>query len=414
VSRVSITVIFAGLCSFALCQQTTGAWQPRVRQYAQARDWNAAMAIVESEGARAPHDVEVMTWRARLLLWSGRLQEAEHEWNSVLLVAPSDPDNWMGLANVYLRQGHPERALLALNSAVNLDCTRSDIRLARAHTLLQLRDASQAQIEYRAVLHLDSSNTEAKAGLQSLRATPKNQLLIGTNTDEFNFADAYQQNEVAILSQWTSHWKTGFTGDFYKRGEALAEKVGTTVTVSSSTLGALTVGGTAAQDNGIIPQNEFLFEYDRGLTISRTRPLRAVELVFGQHWYWYRTARIMTINGTTNLYFPGDWTWSLRLSGSRSKFSEIGAEWSPSGTTKLGFPIIKGERHSIAGNVFFSVGTENFSQVDQIGSFASRTYGGGLRLPLTSRQDLNAYGAYQMRSQDRNQTSFGVTYGLRF
>ena len=372
------------------------------------------MVIVEAERARAPHDVEVLTWYARLLLWSARLQEAEHEWNSVLLVAPRDPDNWVGLANVYLRQGRSEEALQALDTAVKLDCSRSDIRLARARTLLALHEDSEAEREYRAVLHLEPSNGEASEGLRSLRSTPKNQLLIGTNTDEFNFGGTYQQNEITFLSQWTSHLKTGFTGDFYKRGDVTAEKIGTTVTASSRHLGALTVGGTTARDNGIIPQNEFLFEFDRGLTISGNRPLRAVELVLGQHWYWYDTAHIMAVNGITTLYFPSDWTWSLRVSGSRSKFSKISPAWSPSGTTKLGFPIIKGERHQLAGNIFFSVGTENFSQVDQIGSFASRTYGGSLRVPLTARQDLNAYGAYQVRSQDRSQTSFGVTYGLRF
>jgi tetratricopeptide (TPR) repeat protein len=414
VSKTPITVVAAALCSFAWCQQPTSDWQLAVRQYAEAKDWNAAMVIVDSERDRAPQDIEVLMWRARLLLWSGRLQEAEHEWRAVVSAIPTDPDNWMGLASVYWRQGHPEQALQALNAAVKLDSHRADIHLARARALQALHDRTVAKQEYRKALDSKPSNAEAKAGLLSLRTTPKNQLLVGTNTDLFSFEGAYQQNEVTLLSQWTSHWKTGVTGDFYQRGGVKAGKAGAMVTASSSGLGALTIGGTAAHDNGIIPRNEFLFEFDHGLTISDNRRLRAIELVYGQHWYWYSITHIMTINETTSFYFPGDWTWSLRLIGSRSQFNSTGSEWSPAGTTGLGFPIISGERHRLAGNVFFAVGTENFSQVDQIGSSSSRTYGGGIRLQLTPLQDLTGYGAYQMRSQDRSQTSFGATYGLRF
>jgi hypothetical protein len=64
--------------------------------------------------------------------------------------------------------------------------------------------------------------------------------------------------------------------------------------------------------------------------------------------------------------------------------------------------------------VFFAVGTEDFAQVDQIGSFASQTYGGGLCFRFTTRQDVTAYGAFQQRTQDRAQTSFGFSYGIRF
>jgi hypothetical protein len=82
--------------------------------------------------------------------------------------------------------------------------------------------------------------------------------------------------------------------------------------------------------------------------------------------------------------------------------------------TRLGFPITKWEERRLGGNVFFAVGTEDFAQVNQIGEFSSQTYGGGLRLQLTARQDVNGFAAYQRRSQDRTESSFGFTYGIRF
>jgi hypothetical protein len=68
----------------------------------------------------------------------------------------------------------------------------------------------------------------------------------------------------------------------------------------------------------------------------------------------------------------------------------------------------------LSGNVFFAVGTENFAQIDQIGSFASQTYGGGLRFQVTARQDVTGYGSYQKRTQGRTDTAFGVSYGIHF
>ena len=52
--------------------------------------------------------------------------------------------------------------------------------------------------------------------------------------------------------------------------------------------------------------------------------------------------------------------------------------------------------------------------MDQIGSFASQTYGGELKLRLGNRQDITAYSFYQKRTQERTQTSFGLSYGIRF
>ena len=372
------------------------------------------MDVVEKQRQRTPGDAEVLAWRARLLLWSGHVDEAEQAWQRVLELAPADPDDWLGLAGVYSRQGDAKKQLAALDRAEQLDPKRADVRIARAHALLATGNANDAKAEFAEVLKLDPANTDAKAGLQAMRPAPKHELLIGTETDFFNFAGAFQQNEATVLSQWTPRLRTAFGAGFYERGGVQAAKLDASVTGVSQRWGALTLGGAAAQDAGIVPRHEALFEYDRGWKLSGNQPFRALEIIYGQHWYWYSTARIWAMTGTAIVYLPREWTWSLALTGARSQFSGTGSEWTPSGTSRLGFPVVSSERHPLSGNVFFSCGTENFSQVDQIGSFASRTYGGGLRVKLSTMQDLSGYGGYQMRSQDRSHTSFGVTYGLRF
>src|SRR5438128_10899939 len=115
------------LCFFALAQQPMSTWQEEVRKCAEAQDWTTAISIVDREIARAPQDMDIRTWRARVLLWSGKVAEAEREYHEIVIAVPNDPDNWMALANVYSREGRTQEALQALNRAVELDPKRADL-----------------------------------------------------------------------------------------------------------------------------------------------------------------------------------------------------------------------------------------------------------------------------------------------
>src|SRR6185437_16134645 len=245
----SISVGFAvALTAQCWCQQAGTDWHAEVRRYAEASDWNAALSVVDKQLGQTPRDSEILAWRARVLLWAGRLNEAESQWKQVLAVAPNDPDNWMGLAGVYSRRGDPRQALQALDTAAQLDPKRADVYVARARALLAMHQPTQAELEFRRAAQLDPNSTDAKSGLSSLRAAPKHQLLFGTETDLFSFSGPYQQNDVTLLSQWSGHWKTALGGGFYERGGLQAKKFQASISGISSTWGALTVGGTAADD----------------------------------------------------------------------------------------------------------------------------------------------------------------------
>jgi len=402
------------LCCLAWSQQLTLSWQEDVRRYAEAHDWSAAMGIVDREVARTPSDMDVRAWRARVLMWSGKFSEAEIQYHQILAVVPGDPDNWMGLATVYSREGRTREALKALDRAVELDPNRADIHVARAVTLRALGLPNEAKVEFSRAMDLDPTNVQGRAGLVSSHGEPRHELRVGVNSDLFNFAADNHDEGVALTSHWTPVWRTSVAIDGYQWGGLDAAKVVGSLTGKLPGWGALTVGAAVAHDNGVIPRDEGFFDYDRGFKLHASSFLRGLEITYAQHWYWYTTARILTVNETTLLYFPRDWTWSLGLTGARSHFSDTGSEWRPSGLTRLGFPIGRWEDRRLGGNVFFAVGTENFAQVDQIGEFSSQTFGGGLRLQLTGRQDLTGFAAYQKRSKDRTASSFGFTYGIRF
>jgi tetratricopeptide (TPR) repeat protein len=395
-------------------QEQTQDWQTQVRKYCEVKDWESALSIVDQEIVRTPQDMDVRAWRARVLAWSGRLVEAENEFLEILKVSRNDPDNWMGLANVYLREGRTVDALRTIDTAVKLDPTRADLHAAHARALRASGEQSEARLEFQRALSLDHTSMEAQAGLTSLRPELKHELRFGQENDLFNFAGANHNEWTGLVSRWTPRWTSTVAGNFYQRGGAEAEKFVGSVTRLHPKWGAVTLGGAIGHDNAVIPKSEAFFDLDHGWKIGETNVLRGVEFVYGQHWYWYQSSRILTLSGTTIVYLPREWTLSLRASGARSVFSGTGAEWRPSGVTRLGFPLAGWGARRLSGNAFFAAGTEDFAQVDQIGRFASQTYGGGLRFQITAREDIAGYAGYQKRTQDRTDASFGMSYGIRF
>ena len=400
--------------SYAFGQEQARDWQGQVHKFAEMKDWDSAMRIVDRELAHAPQDMDVRAWRARILAWSGHLAEAEKEYLEILKVSAKDPDNWMGLSSVYLREGRIEEARRAIDSAVELDPKRADLRAARARVLRAAGERNEAQLEFQNALNLDPTSSEARAGLVSVRGEAKHELRLGQDNDLFNFANANHDGWVSLVSKWTPYWTTSLAGSFYERAGVDAGKFSGALTGRLPRWGSLTVGGAVGHDNAVIPKSEAFFDADHGWKIGESNFLHAVEFVYGQHWYWYQGSRILTLNGTTIVYFPQAWTLSLGATGARSAFPGTVAEWRPSGITRLGFPLASWSERGLSGNIFFAAGTEDFAQIDQIGKFASQTYGGGLRFQMNARQYVTGYGSYQKRTGGRTDTSFGLSYGILF
>ena len=406
-----MAALAALVCALPAGAQQQPDWQQQVRERIAARELTAALAIANRRLAEAPVDLEARGWRARLLAWSGQLQEAEAEYRSVLAAAPNDADVLSGLADVLARQQRFEEALALLVRARELAPSRPDILTSRGRVLRSLGRMPEARQEFLAALTLDPQNQEARAGLASLAVEPRHEFRMGTDIDFFNYTDTAPAETISLRSEWGSRWSTSFAGNFYQRFGERAGKFAGSATYRLTHRDALTAGSAAGRDQGVISKGETFFEYGHGFRISRTHFVRGIETTYHQHWLWFDAARVLTLSGSMTFHLPRDWTWSLAVTGARSRFSGVaGAEWRLSGITRLSFPL---HRHLTA-NLFYAVGTENFARVDQIGRFSARTWGGGLRYRLTSRQNITGYVFSQDRSQGRTQTTFGLSYGLRF
>ena len=417
-SRLLLTIGLAAMvCWFLprLCAQVSDAdWQAEVRKDVSAHRWDDALRLIDGEIERFPGDMDIRAWRARILEWAGRTQEAQKEFETVVKAAPNDPDNWLGLGEVYLRENRLADALDAMNRAVKLDPKRADLQTARARVLAAMGKVREARSAARQALELDSTDSEARTELASLRGDGKHQLRFGMDNDLFNFTSANRGQWVSLASRWTPHWATNVGGNFYQIAGMDAGKFLGSFTASTPQWGALTFGGATGHDNGVIPENEAFFEGDHGWRLSETAFVRGLEITYGQHWYWYAGASILTLNQNSIVYLPRDWIWSLGVTGARSHFVGTGLDWKPSGISKLSFPVRSWGSRSLGANIFFAVGTEDFAQVNQIGSFSSHTAGGGFHFQLNSRQDITGYAGYQQRERGLTDTTFGWSYGVRF
>jgi tetratricopeptide (TPR) repeat protein len=392
-----------------LAAQTTDDWQPEVRKDVENQHLDAALAIVDQRLADVPGDFEAHGWRGRLLAWKGRWSEGEAEYKLVLDKVPNDTDILTGLSDVLLWQQKYTEALQTLYQARKISPSDPEILSRRARVLALLGRTPEARSEYQQALVFDTQNADATTGLAGLSENTKHELRVGEDVDVFNYAPTGQTQGVSFSSRWNQRWSTAFGVSTYQRFGQDAVKFLASTTFHLTARDWFTVGSSVANSQGVVPTNEAFFEYGHAFRIEN-RWVKGLESSYQQHWFWYQGAHVLTLNTSQIVYFPHEWTWSLNVTGARTGFLGTPVDWTPSGWTKLGFPL---ERR-VTGNVVFGVGSENFAQIDQIGHFSAHTFGGGLRYRFAARQDINVYVARQDRTGGQVDTSFGLSYGFHF
>jgi tetratricopeptide (TPR) repeat protein len=404
--RASAIGVLLVAATCPLAGQTESEWQQQVQNEVQVQHLDAALTIVDQRLANAPDDLEAHGWHGRLLAWKGRWTEGEAEYKFVLERVPNDIDILTGLADVLVWQRKYSGALQVLNHARTIAPSDPEILSRRARVLALLGRTGEAQLEYQQVLQFDPENKEARA---SLLENTKHELRVGDDIDFFNYTGNAQTESVSLSSRWNSRWSTVFGVSTYQRFGQDAVKLQASGAFHLTAHTWASVGTAVANDQGVVPTNEAFFELGHGFRFDN-RWVQGLESSYQQHWFWYQGAHVLTFSTNQIVYLPKGWTWSLDITGARSGFVGTPVAWEPSGWSKLGFPLY---RH-VSGNVLFGMGSENFSQIDQVGQFSAHTYGGGLRYQFLDRQDVQGYVSRQQRSQGQTDTTLGLSYGIRF
>lgn len=417
----TLTLLLASAACFAMgfsgrwSVRAAGAdddWNVRVRTLLNAGNAQAALELTEKWMAQAPKDMDAVGWHGRTLARLGRLPEAEADFRRVLAASPNDSDALLDLAGVLRRQGHPEQSLELLKRARAADPNRADVLLEEGNVLRVLGRTREAREAYEEARRLAPDDAEAREDLASLAEpeAPRQEFHVGTDIDMFNYTATAGAFNTGLKTDWNPQWITYFEVSYWNRFGGEAERNLGQVTFKPRPHTAITAGGTWNHDDGVIPRSEAFFELDQGGSLPGHHFVRGVEFNYHQQWYWFSTARVLAVTPSVIAYLPRDWMFQFGITEARSSFPGLAPGWQTSGQTKLTFPI----RPRLTGNIFFAVGSEDFALTDQIGRFAARTWGGGLRWDFERRQYVSGYAFYQDRSQARSQTSFGLTYGVRF
>ncbi|MBZ5654902.1 MAG: tetratricopeptide repeat protein [Acidobacteriia bacterium] len=384
-------------------------WQQQVRTAVDQHQIPAALAVVDHRLADAPDDMEARAWRGRLFGWTGRWHEAETEYYLVLDKFPNDEDVLVGLADVLLWQQKYSEALVVLETARNAAPQNSEILVRRARVLSLLQRTAEARAQFQTVLAHDPTNRAAINGLANLKGVPRYELRIGEEADFFNYTDNAQVETVTLAAHWNDKWTTGIGVSPYHLFGENAVKIWAGAAYRFHQNNWVRVLGAGANPQDVVPEREVLVEYGHGFRFSNPW-FKGLESSYQEHSLWYRGAQVVALNATDIFYLPKEWTWTLSVTGARTQFPSGESDWVPSGSTKVGFPLYR----KLSGNALFAVGAENFAQVDQIGRLSARTYGGGLRYRFAETQDVTGFVARQAREHGQNQTSLGLSYGIRF
>jgi tetratricopeptide (TPR) repeat protein len=389
-------------------------WQQQVRTDVDQHQIPAALAVVDRRLAQAPADMEAHAWRGRLLAWTGHWPQAEAEYRLVLDKFPNDVDVLTGLADVLLWQQKYPEALAVLEEARSAAPQNAEVLVRRARVLSLLQRVAEARAQFRAVLNYDPANPAAITGLASLTGDSRYELRIGEETDFFSYTENAQVETATLTARWNRKWSDSFGVSVYNLFGENAGKGWADVVDRFHENNWVRVLVAAANFQDVVPESEALIEYGHGFRFSDSRIKRlgfqGLESSFQEHYLWYRGAQVDTLNTTQIIYLPREWTWTLSATGSHTRFTNGESDWVPSGSTKVGFPLVR----RLSGNLLFAVGAENFAQVDQIGRLSARTYGGGLRYRFAERQDVTGFVAIQDRAYGQRQTSMGLSYGIRF
>jgi tetratricopeptide (TPR) repeat protein len=401
----------------------TNDWLAQVQKLVAAHDLPGAQKIVAARLAVAPNDSDALGWQAQLLAWTGHRAQAEAAYRRALQLSPRDGDFLLGLATLLAQDGRNADALQLLESALQIPPPRADIYAELGRVLAAMgrhREARAAFLKSRALepKNIAPADDEATNGLRDLsaesEAAARFELDVTNETDTFNYTGAANAQSIVFIAKPDARWLFSDETDVYQRFGADAEKTLAAAAHRFSGGNWLTIGAGAGNAQGIIPGAETYFEYDRGFNVSDRAALRGIETTYNQHWLWYDGAHILVLTGTVAADLARDCRWTFSANEARSGFAGTPVAWEPSGYTRLDFSLPDVRAEKFLPNLTFAVGSENFSEVDQVRAFASRTYGGGFRLGLSARQFMNFYFAWQDRNGGNSEGIYGASYGVRF
>jgi len=166
---------------------------------------------------RVADSVAAVRVRCFIAVEEGRIADAINDMNLIVQASPEDPFWTLQLANLYLQDKRPRKAIELTNSVLDRDPKNVSALRTRADTLLGLGDHAAAIKDYELALTVDIASPQQRSGILNnfawvLATSPKDELRDGERSLKLatEAAELTEFKEAHILSTLAAaHAETG-------------------------------------------------------------------------------------------------------------------------------------------------------------------------------------------------------------
>jgi len=165
----------------------------------EALDW-----AKRADGVR-PGRPEVLQLQGRMLLLSGRFDDAAATLRRALAARPDSAASWLSLSSVYAVQGRYGEAISAARQAVKLRPADAVTHMALAMHLQRAGQLRDAEGEYRTVLRTDPANAGAMTALAQVLLDQKRNLPEALQWAIKASDTATERAPATVIAAWIMH-----------------------------------------------------------------------------------------------------------------------------------------------------------------------------------------------------------------
>lgn len=365
----------------AMAMLAAGTDETAAQEAVAAKRFSEAREIYRSLLEREPANDDHRMWIARLSSWMGDPAEAEAQYDIVLSHDALNADAMIGKAFVLIGRRRLDEASALLERAESLAPDNSDIQVARG----SLERARNAPVE--------------------TRKTRSVELQLGYQFDHFSFTSPGNMGSVTAayvgeLGRMAVHYEAWDRfGERTSRGGVSAmRRVGRRWYLRGGTM--------QAAQNSILARNEF------SGGVSRALP-RGLSAGVDYRLLRFAEARVNAISPSLEYYFRQPIWLQVVLNRTWTSFRQT------PGLDAADFSFVAQYHQQVTSfariRAGYARGNESYAgvSIDRLGRFEANTWIAGGDFKLSPSFSVGPFCAFQYRSNDRRQQTFGFNLTVR-
>lgn len=222
-------------------------------------------------------------------------------------------------------------------------------------------------------------------------------------------ADSVSVSQAAGY-RWNERWDTELKLTQFMRFGQTVQGLDFALTFQPDKRTAITAAVGTAGKQDLAPRARVRFAVDRGFTVSRRGPVRAIEATYDQGSISYSSGRLLTFSPGMLVYLPKEWDCLFQLTSIRLHSPQDTVNWTLSGLARVSFPIVRRLRASIlAGG-----GSENLGTVERLLFRSSSAAGAVITVKAGAGRQVRLGARYQRIEGGRSVVGYESAFAFRF